>query len=123
MSRSNAASGTAPAHVSFLFATGASFILLAAILASQAAADGFGLLARIRAAVLADFLAGLPIGRQALVSSCRIPPLPSFAALPFVPFLSAHGYGFACLYGTALVAALNTLPLAGLLRRWPRLPG
>ena len=60
MSRSGAAGDTATARVSFLFATGASFILLAAILASQAAADGFGLLARIRAAVLADFLAGLP---------------------------------------------------------------
>ena len=122
MSRSGAASDTATARVSFLFATGASFILLAAILASQAAAEGIGLLVRIRAAVLADFLAGLPIGRQALVSSCRLLPLPSFAALPFTPFLPAHGYGYACRYGTALVVALNTLPLAGLLRRWPRMP-
>ena len=122
MSRSGAAGDTAATHVSFLCATGASFILLAAILASQAAADGFGLLVRIRSAVLTDFLAGLPIGRQALVSSCRLLPLPSFAALPFTPFLPAHGYGYACRYGTALVVALNTLPLAGLLRRWPRLP-
>jgi hypothetical protein len=111
----------------FMFATASSFILLATLLASQAAADGFGLLVQIRAAVLADFIAELPIGRQALVSSGWLLPLPGFAALPFLPFLPVAGYGYACLYGTALVVALNTLPLAGLLRRlrlpvWGTLP-
>ena len=103
--------------VSFMFTTVTSFILLATLLASQAAANGFSVFVQIRASVLADFIAELPIGRQALISSFWLLPLPSFAALPFVPFLSTEGFGYACLYGTALVVALNTLPLAGLLQR------
>lgn len=74
------------------------------------------LLWQIRAGVLRDVVREYPIGRQALVSSLWVMPLPALCALPFTPLLEPGTYGLAYLYGLALIMSLSTLPLAGLLR-------
>ncbi len=107
-------SSTAP-H--FMRSSVISFILLAVVLTCLPMTERFSVPVQIRAGALADFAAEFPIGMQALVSSCRFMPLPSLAALPFLPFLPPSAYGLAHLYGTALVMALNVLSLVGLLRR------
>ena len=72
---------------------------------------------QVRAAILRDVIEEVPIGRQALVSSIWLMPLPSIAALPFTPLLEPEAYGLAYLYGLALTMALATVPLASLLRK------
>lgn len=72
----------------------------------------------IRAGILRDLVAELPAGRQAFVSSPAFMPLPGVAALPFLPFLQPAGYGYAYLYGLALLLSLAALPLRHLLRHW-----
>lgn len=69
----------------------------------------------IRSGILRDMTAELPLGRQALVSSLAVMPLPSLAALPFVPFLQPAAFGYAYLYGLALLLALAALPLRNVL--------
>lgn len=71
----------------------------------------------IRAGILRDLVAEDSIGRQALVSSLVVMPLPTLIALLFVPFLQPHAYGLAYLYGLALLLAFAVLPLGSLLRR------
>lgn len=71
----------------------------------------------IHSAMLADLVAEMPIGRQALVSSLSAMPLPSLMALPFLPFLTPAAYGYAYLYGLALLLALAAIPLQAILRR------
>ena len=72
----------------------------------------------IHAGILRDVSAELPIGRQALVSSLAVLPLTNLAALPFLPWLNPPAFGFAYLYGLALLLALAAMPLAALLGRW-----
>ena len=71
----------------------------------------------IRAGVLRDLLGQQARGQQALVSSLRIMPLPTLAALPFTPVLRPSAYDYAYLYGLALLLALSVLPLARLIGR------
>ncbi len=71
----------------------------------------------IRTGMLQDLTAEMPSGRQALVGSLAVMPLPGLAALPFLPFLKPAAYGYAYLYGLALLLALAVLPLRDLLRR------
>lgn len=72
----------------------------------------------IRSGMLRDLVAERPIGRQALVCSSAFLPMPSVAALPFLPFLPPAGYGYAYLYGLACLLSLAALPLRVLLRQW-----
>ncbi len=95
-----------------------SFIVLSSVL-SLAGRDQEAprMQSQIRAGILRDVIAEDPVGRQALVCSLWVMPLPTVAALPFCPFLGPHDYGLAYLYGLALVMALATVPLAVLLKR------
>lgn len=70
-----------------------------------------------RAGVLRDLIDEMPIGRQGLVSSMWVMPLPTLGALPFTVLLPAERFGLAYLYGLALATALAAMPLAALLRR------
>ncbi len=65
----------------------------------------------IRTGMLRDLVAELPIGRQAAVSSPSFMPLTLLAALPFLPALPPGAYGYAYLYGLALLLALVVHPL------------
>ena len=69
----------------------------------------------IRAGTLRDLAAELPIGRQSLVGSLAVMPLPSLAALPFLALLSPASTGYAYLYGLALLLACAAQPLRELL--------
>ncbi|MBA4387100.1 MAG: hypothetical protein C0404_03905 [Verrucomicrobia bacterium] len=71
----------------------------------------------VRAGILRDLVAEDSLGRQALVSSLVVMPMPTLVALLFVPFVSPHAYGLAYLYGLAMLLAFGILPLAALLRR------
>ncbi len=72
---------------------------------------------QIRAGILRDLISEFSIGRQALVSSLWIMPLPTILALPFTPFVGPEAYGLAYLYGLALALSMATIPLASLLRK------
>jgi hypothetical protein len=72
----------------------------------------------IRAGILQDLVAELPAGRQAFVSSPAFMPLPGVAALPFLPFLPPAGYGYAYLYGLALLLSIAAPALRRLLSEW-----
>ena len=65
----------------------------------------------IRTGMLQDLVAELPIGRQAAVSSLAFMPLTLLTALPFLPVLSPSAYGYAYLYGLAMLLALVVHPL------------
>jgi len=71
----------------------------------------------IRAGGLTDLIHETPIGRQSLVSSLYVMPLPSLMALPFTPFLRPETYGYAYMYGLALLMAFSAPALASLLSR------
>lgn len=98
--------------------TAASFVaistLLCLVYGARVDAD-FGL--RLRAGILHDLVAELPIGRQGLVSSLWALPLPTLAALPFSIFTGPTSLFLAHLYGLALVLSFAAAPLASLLRR------
>ena len=95
-----------------------SFILFSALLTLQHLAtpqDDIAL--RIRAGVLDDVLAEEPRGRQGLVCSLRILPMPSLLAFPFLPMTSAGARAPAILYGIALAMAAAVPCLELLLRK------
>lgn len=71
----------------------------------------------LRSGILLDFINEESIGRQGLVSSLVVMPLPTLLALPFVPFLREEAYGLAYLYGLALACAWAVPALAVLLAR------
>jgi len=102
------------------------FLSLALVLAAQRRTSPNPVLA-IRAGGLSDLLHEMPIGRQSLVSSLYVMPLPSLMALPFTPLLRPEAYGYAYLYGLALLMAFSSAALASLLRRlrvpWPSFVG
>ncbi len=88
------------------------FVLLSMILAwrqTQVALPGAHWL--IRTGMLQDLVAELPTGRQAAVSSLSFMPLTLIAALPFLPVLPPSAYGYAYLYGLAMLLALVVHPL------------
>jgi hypothetical protein len=105
--------------LAYIRETGICFVLatLALTLAHERAAESSDLWL-IRAGMLRDLAAELPIGRQAAVSSPAFMPLPVVAALPFLPFVSPAGTGYAYLYGLAALLALAAQPLRLLLARW-----
>lgn len=74
----------------------------------------------IRSGLLRDVTSEMPLGRQAMVSSLAVMPLPSLATLPFLPFLNPEAYGYALLYGAALLLALAAPSLSHLLNRATR---
>jgi hypothetical protein len=92
------------------------FTALSVLLVFRHGSGGDDMCFSVRSGILRDLLAELPIGRQALVGSLRFMPLPTLAALPFVPFLKPGAYGYAYDYGLALVLAGALLPLGALLR-------
>ncbi len=95
-----------------------SFIVLCSLLALAGSEQASPpMQSQIRAGILRDVIAEDPLGRQALVCSLWVMPLPTVAALPFCPLLRPHAYGLAYLYGLALVMATATIPLAVLLKR------
>jgi len=71
----------------------------------------------VRSGILRDVIGESPLGRQALVSSLWVMPLPTLCALPFTVVLAPAAYGLAYLYGLAMIMSLATLPLASLLSR------
>jgi hypothetical protein len=99
--------------------TGIAFVLitLALTLAHEWAAEPTDVWL-IRSGMLRDLAAELPIGRQAAVSSLAFMPLPTVAALPFLPFVRSTGCVYAYLYGLAALLALAARPLRLLLARW-----
>ena len=97
------------------------FVLLTLVLVwRQGQADSPSYLWLVRAGMLQDLAAELPVGRQALVSSPAFMPLAGVAALPFLPFLPPGGYGYAWLYGLAGLLSLAAFPLRVLLEGWSR---
>ncbi|MFZ4397138.1 MAG: hypothetical protein ACOYOU_16105 [Kiritimatiellia bacterium] len=105
-------------RLSFLAETAICFVLLTLVLVwrhgmSSELPDTW----LMRAGMLRDLAAELPIGRQALVCSPALMPLPGVAALPFLPFLPPAGYGYAYLYGLAALLAMAVVPLRSLLRQ------
>jgi len=66
---------------------------------------------QIRTGMLQDLVAELPLGRQAAVSSLSFMPLTLIAALPFLPVLPPGAYGYAYLYGLAMLLVLVVHPL------------
>jgi len=69
----------------------------------------------IRSGMLQDLVAELPVGRQAAVSSFSFMPLTLLTALPFLLLLPSSAYGYAYLYGLAMILAFVVHPLSMML--------
>jgi MFS family permease len=112
-----------PAHPARAIVIAFILLSLTLLLAARHAPDNP--VSLMRAGGLADLVREMPIGRQSLVSSLYLMPLPTLIALPFIPFLGSAAFAYAYLYGLALLLAFATAALAALLKRispdipWP----